>query len=111
VSTPLRTNERTNNTGCALEFEKLYEAYPKRKGTQRKRDGLKVCETKFNTPEKYASLLTAIGHYAAHCDDEKKTGTAFVSQFATFVNGIWEEYLTPPLGLKPALKAKPLEDL
>jgi hypothetical protein len=79
-----------------LDFEKIYSLYPRRKGNQRKAKGFEVCLKKFNTPDLYESLLGATKNYKAFCDREKKTGTEFVSQFASFVGGIWEEWTAPP---------------
>jgi hypothetical protein len=82
-----------------LDFEKIYRAYPKRKGSQHKAKGLEICRKKFNQPELYEALLAATINYAAFCKKEKYVGTEFVSRFVTFVGGIWEEWVPtgPPI--------------
>lgn len=77
----------------AIIFDKLYEKYPKRSGTQNKKKGIELCVKKFKTAELITRLEKAIENYAKHCDQEKKTGTPYVAQFSTFVNGAWEEWV------------------
>lgn len=87
----------SDNNTSELDFEKLYQEYPKREGSQNKKAGLKTCEKRFSSREKYDELLGAIRNYAKHCAKTGKTGTQYVAQFSTFVNGLWEEFvaLTP----------------
>lgn len=92
-----RTDERNGSPSGSPEtaFEEIYKSYPKRKGNQRKQYALKSCLKNFKTAEQVEKLKTAVKNYAAHCEAEKKTGTPFVLQFATFVNSVWEEWVAP----------------
>lgn len=74
-------------------FEEIYKNYPKRQGSHRKKDALKSCLKNFKTLEQIESLSKAVKNYAKACASDKTTGTKFVLQFATFVNGVWEEWL------------------
>ena len=76
-------------------FEEHYAAYPKRKGGQGKKDGLKICERHFTSQKMKDELRTAIDNYRKFCDKEKKTGGEFVMQFKKFVRNDWEEWLNP----------------
>lgn len=101
--------------GQVLDFEAIYKIYPQRRGSQRKADGIRVCENKIKTIEQYENMKRAVENYGAHCKSEKKIGTEFVSQFKTFVGSIWEEWINPlPLppkgnGIHPVTKAQSLQ--
>lgn len=92
-----------------LDHEALYQAYPKRKGSQRKTKGLETLKKKIKTQEQYDKILTAIKNYHAECEVNQKLGTEYVLQFATFVNGVWEEY-AENTQIKPAPKKLSLEE-
>lgn len=79
-----------------LDFDHLYVQYPQRKGNQRKTKAMEFLKRRIKEPDQYESLEKAIKNYKAHCLREGKIGTPFVCQFATFVNGIWEEWIEPP---------------
>lgn len=97
------SNSINTNTAPAAPdfFEEIYRIYPKRKGTQRKKQGMKTLASQFSDPEKAGRLIAAIRRYRRECEAEKKIGTPYVMQFATFL-GVWEEYERPasdgPLG-------------
>jgi hypothetical protein len=82
--------------GVQLNFEKIYEQYPQRDGSHRKKEGMKTCTKNFATPELYADLEKAVKNYYQHCLKRKKIGTPYVFQFGTFVRGQWEEWVNPP---------------
>jgi hypothetical protein len=73
---------------------RIYAAYPRRKGGQRKNAGIAKL-SKIVTDEVIAErVFLAVRNYAKHCDAEKKTGTQWVLQFATWVSN-WEEWEKP----------------
>lgn len=78
-----------------LDFESIYSTYPKRKGSQRKGEAIKLCERKFKDQTQYDLLNKAVVNYADFCEREKKSGTEWVSMFKTFVGSLWEEWVNP----------------
>jgi hypothetical protein len=104
-----REEEKNKYIGLSPDLNALYQAYPKRKGSNRKTKGLEYLAKKIKTQEQYDSMLRAIKNYAAECEASKKTGTEFVMQFATFANGVWEEYAETTL-INPAPKKLSVEE-
>lgn len=116
--TCLRTDGRTDDIGGssepaqpAFDFEFLFKEYPRRKGDQGKKRALARCVREFSTPAKYDALLLAVRNYRRYCDRERSTGTEFVKQFVTFVNGAWEEWVSPQGILPEPKKLKTMDDL
>jgi hypothetical protein len=89
----LNTEECAFSEKDAYDFELIYSHYPKRKGHQEKKRAFAKLNRDFSTPEKYDDLFLAVQNYKTHCVREKIEGTPYVMQFATFVNGPWDEYL------------------
>lgn len=73
-------------------IEKIYRAYPKRRGPQRKPDGVKRIK-KLNKGE-VEDFRNAVENYAHHCR-EHDTDPRFIMQFGTFANENWREWVTP----------------
>lgn len=76
-----------------LDFEAIYQLYPKRKGSQHKGAGIALCKRKFKTKEQYDLLEKAVRAYRNYIKAEGHEGTEFVSQFKTFVGSLWEEWV------------------
>lgn len=77
-----------------MTLEELYAHYPKRDGSQRKKDGLATLARLLEkNPALIDSITAAVQNYKSHCDEKKLTGTDKVLQFRTFINGIWEEWV------------------
>jgi hypothetical protein len=91
-------NNIRNNTGAEIsektefDFEHVYSAYPRRDGSQGKKQGFEKLAKKIKTPEEYGTLLAAVRNYHGYCDRLKLTGTEKVKQFITFVNSDWSEW-------------------
>jgi hypothetical protein len=89
----LRKKERKNT--CRLEyseeFEKTYEAYPRREG---KSSGFKVYRRDIVSAEDRLRLQTAIKNYKFA---KRGTEPKFLMMFSTFMNQ-WEDWLDPKTG-------------
>lgn len=94
-SSNTNTKDATLRDELENSFGKLYASYPKRPGGHRKKDALKTFKAKFSSQPAQEKLAAAITHYVRICETEKITGTNFVKQFATFVNGGWEDFAGP----------------
>ena len=86
-----KDKEQDKEEALAL-FEEIYSEYPKRKGTQRKKTALASFSKNFRQPERRERLIRAVRAYRAECIADKKLGTPYVMQVATFLGGPWEEY-------------------
>ena len=71
------TNELTNNLP-QLDFEALYQNYPRKSG---KGAGMEACKKKITTLELYLQLEIAIKNYADHCRDREKKHIKYFSSF------------------------------
>lgn len=76
-----------------LDFESIYQLYPKRKGSQHKGAAISLCKRKFKTKEEFDRLERAVRAYRNHIKNEGHEATEFVSQFKTFVGSLWEEWV------------------
>lgn len=98
------TNIQTNNNGVNAslnslepkkepiqELEQIYQLYPKRENTNKKR-GMQNLLAKIKTPEQVAEFERAVRNYADYCK-QKKIEPVFVKQFSTFTNN-YEEWIT-----------------
>ena len=97
LSLPLSLTLKKKNIGLSHDspthFERIYTKYPKRDGSQRKGDGLKLCQSKFKTDQEVAIFESAVDNYAKYCRETGKIGGEFVLQFYTFVKKMWEEWV------------------
>lgn len=78
-----------------LDFESVYEEYPRKEGKQK---GLDLCKAKIKTQEDYEKLLCSVRRYRAHCD---KVGTQreFIKHFSSFISsGSWKDWADPETG-------------
>ena len=83
----------TNKTLAVLDFEKLYEKYPKKEG---KGKGLIIAKRDINTLADFNLLETAIEKYSAKCKKDR-TESRFIKQFSTFMNS-WRDWIEPDAG-------------
>jgi hypothetical protein len=91
-----KSKSEIQNTWAVEWTARLYEAYPKRDGSNRKKAAVAQLQKMLTSVEVAERMLVAIQKYKAHCDAKGETGTSFVKQFKTFL-GEWEEWetLTP----------------
>lgn len=107
------TNERTNKTneqGDALDFEAVWQKYPRKVNkTEARTRFLRLIKT----PEDFADLARAIDAYAAHCVREK-TEPKYVKHMSSFI-GVenaqpWRDWLAPEMAPQP-LKVRTLDEV
>jgi hypothetical protein len=67
------------------EFEKLWQAYPKRAGNNPKNKALRAWRARLAEGATPADILAGLERYARFCAATAKTGTEFVMQAATFL--------------------------
>lgn len=79
-------------------FPVAWKAYPKRSGGNPRALAQKAWSARVKEGVAEEELLAATRHYAAHCQQEGKVGTAFVLQGGTFYGPSrrWEDFTTPP---------------
>jgi hypothetical protein len=79
-------------------FPEAWKAYPKRSGGNPRALAQKAWDARVKEGVREEALLSATKHYAAHCQQEGKAGTAFVLQGGTFYGPArrWEDFLTAP---------------
>lgn len=79
-------------------FPEAWKAYPKRSGGNPRALAQKAWDARVKEGVREQEMLAATRHYAAHCEQEKKVGTAFVLQGGTFYGSSrrWEDFTTPP---------------
>ncbi|MFL9890209.1 helix-turn-helix domain-containing protein [Paraburkholderia sp. RL17-381-BIF-C] len=66
------------------QFEQAWAAYPKRAGSNSKRDALKAWKARLAAGECFETLMSGVARYAKYCEDTGKTGTEYVKMAATF---------------------------
>lgn len=72
-----------------LDFEKIYEIYPRKIG---KKLGIQRLQSKVKTDEKYKLLLGAVEAYQDYCANSIKE-EKYIKHFSTWVNE-WEDWIT-----------------
>jgi len=79
-------------------FPVAWKAYPKRSGGNPRALAQKAWHARVKEGVSEQELLAATTHYATHCQQEGKVGTAFVLQGGTFYGPSrrWEDFTTPP---------------
>lgn len=79
-------------------FPVAWKAYPKRSGGNPRALAQKAWSARVKEGVAEEEMLAATKHYAAHCQQEGKVGTAFVLQGGTFygLSRRWEDFTTPP---------------
>lgn len=96
ITKVLRDETKRDDISAALDFEVIYQLYPKRPN-QRKQFGLARLAKTVKTLDEYDQLKRAVANYAKHCEAECKEAR-FIKQFGTFT-GEWREWveMDPPL--------------
>jgi hypothetical protein len=79
-----REEIRLEENKCCFDFEPIYQAYPKRKGSQAKAEGMNQLKKTIKTQEQYDNLKRAVEIYHQLCTEKKDVGTEFVMQFKRF---------------------------
>lgn len=81
-----------------FDLEAIYEAYPRRKGDQRKRLGLKRLQGLIKTEADFELAMRAVKGYKAHLMGQSKVGTEFVKMFSSFWDplGDWKAWAQKP---------------
>lgn len=81
-----------------FDLEAIYEAYPRRKGDQRKRLGLKRLQSLIKTEADFELAMRAVKGYKAHLMGQNKIGTEFVKMFSSFWDplGDWKAWAQKP---------------
>lgn len=100
--------EKEEEEDTHLNFDALYEKYPKKEG---KSAGLKVCKNAIKTPEALIAAHKAVERYVDHLR-RNKVDPKYIKHFSTFMNS-WEDWLDESVGtvdgfIKPSLK---IEDI
>jgi heme-degrading monooxygenase HmoA len=77
-----------------FNLEAIYEAYPRRKGDQRKQLGLKRLKAIIKTDDDFHLAMRSVKGYKAHLMSQNKVGTEFVKMFASFWDslGDWKSW-------------------
>jgi hypothetical protein len=91
LETPNDSSFETKNWEPIQELELIYQLYPKRENTNKKR-GMQNLLAKVKTPVQVAEFERAVRNYADYCK-QKKIEPVFVKQFSTFTNN-YEEWIT-----------------
>lgn len=81
-----------------FDLEAIYEAYPRRKGDQRKRLGMKRLQGLIKTEADFELAMRAVKGYKAHLMGQSKVGTEFVKMFSSFWDplGDWKAWAQKP---------------
>ena len=83
---PVRTKDSAAK--CKFNLEKIYAAYPKRRG---KKDGMRRLASQLKTEGQYDKFRQATWNYMQHCDAEE-IEPKYIMMWSTFSNN-WEEWL------------------
>lgn len=83
-----------NSTKQVFNFEEIYNNYPKRSGSQNKKEGLKRLTRVVINQEHFEKFSLSVANYRKWVVDSGKVGTEYVMQFSRFVS-VWEEWLVP----------------
>jgi hypothetical protein len=77
-----------------FNLEAIYEAYPRRKGDQRKQLGLKRLKAIIKTDDDFHLAMRSVKGYKAHLMSQNKVGTEFVKMFSSFWDslGDWKSW-------------------
>lgn len=68
------------------QFDKIWSAYPKRKGTKGKKDTARLSVIMAIEKHGYDSVFSAVTNYKAECERKGSIGTPFVKQFIIWLN-------------------------
>lgn len=78
------SENRSSKENYSNEFEKAWQAYPKRSGGNNKLSAFKAWNARIKQGVKPETMLEGVKRYAAFMASEGKIGTSFVKQAATF---------------------------
>lgn len=92
ANVPLQTDntditDRHTNIDQLLDFESLYQKYPRKVGKQK---GIEICKRDIKTPADFESLSKAIDRYKAYLT-KNKTEARFIKHFSTFMQS-WADW-------------------
>jgi len=101
----MQGNAMQENNTCAVssddstpryDLERIYQEYPKRRGSQNKAKGLERLKKMIKTDADYEIALESVRRYKSHLISENKIGTEFVKMFSSFWDllGDWREWAT-----------------
>ncbi len=76
-----------------LDFEKLYESYPRKIG---KKIGIERCKRFIKSQKEYSDLIKAIENYRRYCSEEALE-PRFILHFSTFMTR-WEDWASDDVG-------------
>lgn len=87
-------NHESQEACNGFDLEAIYQAYPRRLGSQAKAQGMTRLKRLATTEEKYTAIMAGVEQYAQECLARKITGTEFVKSFGSFFgkHGPWREY-------------------
>ncbi|WP_448880084.1 helix-turn-helix domain-containing protein [Enterobacter hormaechei] len=80
----VHSENRSSKENYSNEFEKAWQAYPKRSGGNNKLSAFKAWNARIKQGVKPETMLEGVKRYAAFMASEGKIGTSFVKQAATF---------------------------
>jgi hypothetical protein len=80
-------------SGESFDFEKVYQAFPKRMG---KKIGIERCKRSITTQEEYEDLMRAVVNYSNYCATEGLE-PRFIKHFSSFMS-IWQDWLDEDAG-------------
>jgi hypothetical protein len=84
--------ESTKNSVYDEDFEGFWKAYPKRDGGNPKPDAFKAWKRAVKKAS-VEEIMRGVEGYRKHCDEKNKTGTEFVKQSASWLNGeLWTSF-------------------
>lgn len=89
--------KKVKNTSYTDDFERAWQKYPKRQGSNPKRAAFQAWRARLREQIDPGLLERAVEHYAASVRRDGSEHTPFVMQAATFFgpNERWREYLKP----------------
>lgn len=91
-------------------FDAFWAAYPKRDGNADRKGAVKAFGPAVKRAGDHALIARAAARYAAHCREKGKSGTEFVKQARSWLNGdLWREWL-PQEPQRPAVSRVPVRE-
>lgn len=87
-------NHESQEACNGFDLEAIYQAYPRRLGSQAKAQGMARLKKLVTSEEKRLAILEGVEQYARECLATGKTGTSYVKTFGAFFGnqGPWKEY-------------------
>lgn len=85
---PVLQSVSKTDKSVAIDFEKIYSVYPRKKGKTR---GLQLCKSKIKTQQQYSELLEAVQNYRKYCEGKEPE---YIKHFSTFM-AEWTDWINP----------------